>query len=100
MCVTGGYNDHPPAQYDDRFSNDGRGTPQRGMYDEDIRRSEAALVNAPPRDHFSDGRQTPSVHGEGKRKSFFSFHFSFSYCVISNYLDQVTIPRSVLDLGY
>ncbi|XP_022311231.1 uncharacterized protein LOC111116519 isoform X2 [Crassostrea virginica] len=60
-----GYNDHPPAQYDDRFSNDGRGTPQRGMYDEDIRRSEAALVNAPPRDHFSDGRQTPSVHGEG-----------------------------------
>ena len=26
--------------------------------------------------------------------------FSFSYCVISTYLDQVTIPRLVLDLGY
>ncbi|XP_034312898.2 catenin delta-1 isoform X3 [Magallana gigas] len=60
-----GYNDHPPGQYDDRYSNDGRGTPQRGPYDEDIPRSVAALVNNPPRDQYSDGRQTPSVHGEG-----------------------------------
>lgn len=64
--LTGGYNDHPVGQYDDRYSNDGRGTPQRGPYDEDIPRSVAALVNNPPRDQYSDGRQTPSVHGEGK----------------------------------
>lgn len=65
--LTGGYNDHPPGQYDDRYSNDGRGTPQRGPYDEDIPRSVAALVNNPPRDQYSDGRQTPSVHEEGRQ---------------------------------
>lgn len=43
----------------------GGGRPQRGPYDEDIPRSVAALVNNPPRDQYSDGRQTPSVHGEG-----------------------------------
>ncbi|XP_048780708.2 splicing regulator ARVCF-like isoform X3 [Ostrea edulis] len=61
----GGHNDHPPMRYDDRYSNDGRGTPQRGMYDDNICRSENVLVNAPSRDHFSDGRHTPSVQGDG-----------------------------------
>ncbi|XP_062572572.1 catenin delta-1-like isoform X3 [Saccostrea cucullata] len=61
----GGYNDQPPARYDDRYSNDGRGTPQRGMYDDNVPRLEAGLVNAPSREHFSDGRRTPSIQGEG-----------------------------------
>ncbi|XP_062572570.1 catenin delta-2-like isoform X1 [Saccostrea cucullata] len=60
-----GYNDQPPARYDDRYSNDGRGTPQRGMYDDNVPRLEAGLVNAPSREHFSDGRRTPSIQGEG-----------------------------------
>lgn len=61
----GGYNDQPPARYDDRYSNDGRSTPQRGMYDDNVPRLEAGLVNAPSREHFSDGRRTPSIQGEG-----------------------------------
>jgi hypothetical protein len=57
-------------RYDDRYSNDGRGTPQRGMYDDGMRRSENVLVNAPSRDRFSDGRRTPSVQGDGKEVLF------------------------------
>lgn len=85
--LTGGYNDHPPGQYDDHYSNDGRGTPQRGPYDEDIPRSVAALVNNPPRDQYSDGRQTPSVHGEGKVALC---KISLYKVVVYNYLEQLS----------
>lgn len=77
MLALGGHNDHPPMRYDDRYSNDGRGTPQRGMYDDNICRSENVLVNAPSRDHFSDGRHTPSVQGDGKDLHFMCMHLFY-----------------------
>ncbi|XP_033753245.1 catenin delta-1-like isoform X2 [Pecten maximus] len=70
----GQYNDQPPQYRDDRVNDsrdgpayqDDRDGPQQPYYQDDMQRSSAMNLNAPPPDDYhSDGRRTPSLDGQG-----------------------------------
>ncbi|XP_060066750.1 catenin delta-1-like isoform X5 [Ylistrum balloti] len=69
----GQYNEQPPQYLDDRndsrdgpaYPDDHDGPPQ-SYFQDDMQRSSAMNLNAPPPDDYhSDGRRTPSIDGQG-----------------------------------